>query len=522
ESTGAFTGSTGGAYWRPLFLLWMLVNRTLFGLEPWGWHLTTVVVHSLAALLMYFVALRILRDRFLAGFAATLFGVYPVTIESAAWIAGVTDPLMAVFLLPAFLVYLKSWEAQSRHWRALSLVFYVLALMVKETAVILPVLVLAHAWLYRGDVPANLLGSRGRGYSVMRSFLPYAAFTAIYLAERSLVLSTGEPPAGTIGIKAMILTWPALVSFYLRLLLVPNSISPHYNLRALTEFQAAPVLVPLFFLIVLAVMIVWVLRRVSAETRRQVVFALVWIVTPMLPVLYISRMAPGDFAHIRYLYFSVIGLAMLLAVIVGKLPVSRNRIFGVPASQALAAGVLVLASAIATARSQQHWENNFTLFAHAVEVAPRNARALTNYAIELGEKKRFDEAIQRFHEALSVEPDLWYANVDLGFTYYLIGRYEEGIRYMQRGTELNPNDPQQFTYLAAAQIKAGRLDLAEEAIRKAIALAPGMPSYHLSLGLILERQGKLEDARNAFLTELEIDPANEMARAKLEQMGQRN
>jgi tetratricopeptide (TPR) repeat protein len=518
ESSGAFTGSPGGAFWRPLFLLWMLVNRSLFGLQPWGWHLTTVALHSLTAVLVYLLALRLLRDRFLAAFAGLLFGVYPATVESAAWIAGATDPLMAVFLLASFLVYWKSWELQSRHVRALSLVLYVLALMVKETAVVLPLLVLCHAWLYRSQVPENLIphGS-SRTWTVLRSFLPYAAFTGIYLVERNLVLSPGQPPPEATGTKAMLLTWPKLLWFYLRLLFVPDAVSPHYNLKAQTEFSVTAVLAPALALLLLIAAIAWTSKKVLPTTRRQVWFALAWIFVPILPVLYIRRMAAGDFAHIRYLYLSVIGLGLLAALLVGKISQGKQRILNRPALQVAVVAVLVLGAAWLTLKNQLYWQNNFTLFAHAVEVAPNNARARTNYAVELGERRRFQEAVEQFQKALNIEPNLWYANIDLGYTYYLMGRYDEAIHWMQRGTELNPGDANQYTFLSAAQIRAGRLDQAEQSMRAAIERAPYMPSYHYALGLILEEQGKLEQAQEAYRQELEIDPSNAMARAKLEQ-----
>jgi len=515
KSTGAFTGNPGGAFWRPLFLLWMLVNRTLFGFQPWGWHLTTVVLHTLTAVLVYLLALRILRDRFLAGFAALLFGVYPATIESAAWIAGATDPLMAIFLLAAFLVYLKAWETQSRHLRAFSLLFFVLALMVKETAVILPVLVLGHAWLYRNEIPQTPEGASRGARNALRWFLPYAAFTGIYLVERSLVLSAGEPPAEATGTRAMVLTWPKLFWYNLRLLFFPNAISPHYNLRAQEQFDVARVLLPAIAIVALFAALAWGLQRVSAPTRRQLWFAGIWILIPMLPVMYIRRMAPGDFAHTRYLYLSIVGLALLIAILIGRIPAWTERLGGRPAMQIGVAVLILLTAGIFTVKEEMYWRDNYRLFAHAVEVAPQNARAHTNYAVELGERRQLQEAVEQFQKGLAIEPNLWYANVDLGYTYYLMGRYDEAIHWMQRGTQLNPRDANQYTFLAAAQIRAGRMQDAEQSMRSAIDRAPVMPSYHYALGLILEKEGKIKEAQEAFRQELEIDPGNAQARAKL-------
>ena len=92
-----------GNYYRPLFLLWLRVNHMLFGLEPWGWHLTTALAHLFATYLVYLLAVRLVRDPVTAGFAALIFGLHPVHIEAVAWVSGVTEPLLAVLLIPSFL-----------------------------------------------------------------------------------------------------------------------------------------------------------------------------------------------------------------------------------------------------------------------------------------------------------------------------------------------------------------------------------------------------------------------------------
>ncbi len=106
--------------------------------------------------------------------------------------------------------------------------------------------------------------------------------------------------------------------------------------------------------------------------------------------------------------------------------------------------------------------------------------------------------------------------MDLGYTYYLMGRYDDAIHWMKRGTELNSRDANQYTFLAAAEVRAGRLDQAAQAMRSAIERAPSAPSYHYALGLILEKEGKPQEARQAFREELEVDPGNALARAKLD------
>ena len=90
-----------GNYYRPLFLLWFRLNHAMFGLDPKGWHLTTVLCHVAATLwcLSWFAGLA--ASPWIAFSAATLFALHPVHMESVAWVSGVTDPLLAIFLIGA-------------------------------------------------------------------------------------------------------------------------------------------------------------------------------------------------------------------------------------------------------------------------------------------------------------------------------------------------------------------------------------------------------------------------------------
>src|SRR5271165_4510766 len=97
------TPGKAGPYYRPMFMVWLLLNQSLFGDAAEWWHFTNVLMHVLVTLLIYAIVLQLARDRWTAAFAALLFAVHPVHIESVAWVSGITDPLMAALLLGAFL-----------------------------------------------------------------------------------------------------------------------------------------------------------------------------------------------------------------------------------------------------------------------------------------------------------------------------------------------------------------------------------------------------------------------------------
>src|SRR5262249_37080887 len=137
-------GDRPPAYYRPLFLAWLFANYQLFGTDPAGWHLASVLLHLLATVLAYRFVRAITGKPFPAALAALLFGLHPVPVESVTWISGTTEPLMAAAFLASVLCYMRGRETESSLWSALSILLFGLALLAKETAIMLPAVLLAY------------------------------------------------------------------------------------------------------------------------------------------------------------------------------------------------------------------------------------------------------------------------------------------------------------------------------------------------------------------------------------------
>src|SRR5262249_8963714 len=125
----------------PLFSAFFTINYALFGTQAWGWHLANVLVHAGVAVLVYFAVKEITDRAPLAILTAALFAVHPVHAESVAWTSGITDPLMALFLLPAFSFYVRARRTGRAGFMLLASVLYLLSLLSKETALALPVVI---------------------------------------------------------------------------------------------------------------------------------------------------------------------------------------------------------------------------------------------------------------------------------------------------------------------------------------------------------------------------------------------
>lgn len=493
-----------GNYYRPLFLLWLLVNRMLFGLNPFWWHLTTVGLHLGVTFMVYRLARRLVGEPTTAAIAALLFGLHPVHIEAVAWISGVTEPLMACMLIASFLCYLNQRDgpAHAGRWRAASLLFYSLAMLAKETALVLPLLILAYGWATAGAAAAPPVAClKDRLIVSARRVSPYLALTVVYLMVRAVVLQGLAHPSMHLSLATTVLTWPAVLWFYVKLLIWPLGLSVFYD----TPYVSAPglrnFLVPLMALTVTAALL-WQWSRRTPVVR----LAVAWLVLPILPVLNVAVFYDGELAHDRYLYVPSIGFVILLAVAASRLVAGSAKLLGQPALQVLGVFTLVCVLNQATVTQAVYWADNLSLYSRGAAIAPNNFLALNNLGSALAKQRKFEEAIDLYLQALERKPLYWSSNCNLAYSYYALGKYAEAERYLLRAMEIYPRNVRQYFCLGLIQMKLGRLENAAAMIGHAIELQPQEPDYHYGLGLVLKQQGNLTAALTELNAELIIRP----------------
>jgi len=507
---GHLNPNSPGTYYRPVFLLWLLLNHTVFGLQASGWHLTNVALHVLVTYTVYRLALRLNLDRLTAGVAALLFGLHPAHVEAVAWVSGGTEPLLAALFVPAFLCYLKARapERPSRRWLALSLLLYGLALLAKETAVVLPVMIFAYEWIFAESPAVAVTLSKWRT-PIRKAFFsaaPYLIPSVIYFTVRSIVLKGIGVALTPMPVLTMVLTWPSVLWFYIKLLVFPVGLSVLYDTPYVTSLSLSGFFLPLSGIVTVAALLWWASQRSPA-----VRFAAVWLIMPILPVLKFSAFYWGEIAHDRYLYLPSIGFSILAAIALRQIHIGRARLFGQPLVQVVM--ILTIATLLrqATAYQNPYWANSLALYTRGVQIAPKNLLAKSNLGTALSRLGRYDEAIRLHREALNLNPDYWLATYNLGYCYYRLGKSELAEQYLLRAIEINPMEARQFLGLGLNRMEMGRLPDAAKAIRHAIELRPEALTYHYELGALLKKQGDLTGALNAFKAELKADPQNQDA-----------
>lgn len=451
-------GSGYGANWFPLTWISHMLDVQLFGMDAGYHHLTNVLLHALASVLLFLFLRRATRAAIPSAMVAIIFALHPLHVESVAWVAERKDVLSAVFWFLALWCYARYAERPSAARYLETLAAFALGLMAKPMIVTLPfVLLLLDAWP---------LGRLRPLWPRVKEKLPFFALSAVV----SVVTYEVQRASGAVTtMSALPLTLRvenALVSYvsYVLKMLWPAGLAVFYPYPASVPlWQAAAAVLALAGMTSLAVR--------AFPARPYLAVGWLWYLGTLLPVIGLVQVGTQARAD-RYMYVPMIGLAIMLAWSVDGL--------GKPAAMSMAAACL--ACAAITWAQLGYWQNSETLFRHALAVTRDNAVAEHS----LG-------------SALLDDPP----------------RLPEAIAHLQAALRINPASAQAHTDLGSALAKAGRPAEAIPEFRAALAGAPGSAIVHNNLANALAGTGKPLEAIPEYDTALRIDPAYREARQNL-------
>jgi tetratricopeptide (TPR) repeat protein len=501
-------------FYRPAFLLWLRINHALFGLHPGWWHLTTILLHLLVTLLVFLLANRIGLNEWCAAVAALIFGIHPVHLEAVAWISGVTEPLLAIGFIASLLAYLK-WRSQSSQawpWIVASLMLFAIGLLTKETAIILPVFIMAWEIVFPSSrgTPGKF-SLRTSASRVLRPAIPFILIAALYLAVRKIVLGEISHAFTPLPLKTLLLTAPSLLWFYLKHLCWPFGQSAFYDQPYVSTSTVKGFLAPAAML----VLVLALLTRI-AHRSRPVTFAGLWLLLPILPVLNLRVFAEGDIAHDRYLYLPSVGFAVLSALLLAQINMGPGRWFGQSPARLLAVAGLALTLAVGTVAQSLFWSNDLLLAYRGYRVAPSSAYAANYLALTLAQRGLHDEATKLYQKSIARRPGFWEPHYNLGLLNYRLGQLDAAERYLAEAIRINPYDPREYLCLGFVKLQAGQAAEAEKNMRRAIEIQPQGSAPYMALGVVLESQGDLAGALRQFRIAVVNDPGRTSVRREIE------
>jgi len=526
--------------WHPLTVLSHMLDCQLYGLNPWGHHLTSVLLHTLNTMLVFLLLLRLTGATWRSVAVAALFGWHPVHVESVAWVAERKDVLSTCFGLLALIFYARYVEQskirnpKSRIYYGLTLGFFALGLMSKAMLVTWPcVMLLLDYWPMERFKAGNLR-------RLIWEKLPFFAMVAVLSVVTFIVQHQG-------GALAMGETLPfgarvgnALVSYcrYLGKLFWPVKLAvfyPHPGYWPLEEVLLAGGL-----LAGISLFLWW--RR---QRQPYSLMGWLWFLGTLVPVIQLVQ--TGDHAMAdRYAYIPSLGVLIMVVWGVGELTGQwRYQAVGLSI-----AGLVVLGSCVVLTRQQLgYWQDSETLFRHTLAVTEKNYvahnnlgtffggtgqidRAISEYreairlkpnmaqthynlAHALARKGQFDEALVQYQEAIRLKPDYTEAHNNLGIALDNRGRFDEAISEYKEAIRLKPDYAEAYDNLGNDLDEKGQLDEAIVQYQEAIRLKPDYTDAHFNLGCVFATKGQLDEAISQFQEAIRLKPDFTLARNNL-------
>jgi len=547
---------------------WMM--HQLWGDNTTGYHLVNICLHALSALLLAILMHRLSLPG--AWFAAFVFAVHPVQVESVAWMTELKNTLSTPLYLCAALAYLRFDDTRrSRHWIA-AIGFFLLALLSKTVTCTLPISLLVLAWWKRGRITWR------------QDVLPLMPFFALAIVagattawvEHALIGAQGAE--FDLGPVERVLVAGRAVWFYMASLVWPFGLVfqyPRWVVSATTWWQY---LFPLSLAALMAGL--W---RLRGRTRGPLA-ALLLFGAALAPALGFVNVFPFRYSfvadHFQYMAtLAAIGFlaAALTAVAAPRIPT--------PAARGVLSIIVIAPLAWLSWTHAHQYTDSETLYRTTIErnpsawmayhnlsvlklygaqrdlasalkyaeesirIEPRNAEALNTRGYirqQLGEfdaarrdyeasiklsptfasprnnlgvldyrQGRLEDAMTNYREAMRLNPKDPEAQRNLGIVLMDLGRTAEADPYIRRAYALNPESPEVLSNLASLSLREDRLDEAVALFQRALALQPDFPAARNNLGITLEKLGRLPEAELQYREVLRLDPESSIAQDNL-------
>lgn len=533
-------------------LAWMTLglDYVLWGMNPTGYHATSIVIHAANAVLLYYLGQRLLtlavatdanrpatrRADITAGaaFAALVFAIHPLRVESVAWITERRDVLSLFFMLVSTSAYLR-WVAEDRMSRRLyvvSVAAFLCALLSKATAMTLPAVLLL----------LNVYPLKRFSVQTVRSIaLELAPFAAFSLATMILSVVALRPPT-QLPLAAKLAVSAYSLAFYLGKTALPTGLAPLYEMPQ----QIAPAHTRFLISYIVCgglAAAAWAMRR-RWPGGVAALAAFVLISMPMLGIVQNGPQIAAD----RYTYHSGPAIALFAAgaiFLALRIPRTVARV---------TAGAVIVLLALATAKQTKTWRDSEHLWtrvltvdsssaiahsalaslsyrsgdverglAHslrAVDLAPNYPEAHNNLGIGFARQRRLTEAAEQYRRAVELQPTYDEGLNNLGVVTAALGNLDSAVSLFRRALAVNPDYADAHVNWGNALVRVQRIDEAIPHYEKAIDARPNHEDAYHNWGVALAQQGRLEEAMERFRQTLAINPNHAEARLYLDRAAQ--
>ncbi len=474
-------------YW-PLTSTAYRLQFDIWGLNPLGYHLVNIVLHAISALLVWRILLQLNAPG--AMFAAALFALHPVNVESVAWISQLKNILSLLLALLSVLLYLLFEEKGKRWCMVLSIAAFLLSALSKGMVLTLPVVLLACAWWQRGRI-------RRQDLLRVLPFLLIGAVMACVEVWGQHLVGDGETIVRSDSLLSRAAVAGCAVWFYLGKLIWPVKLIFVYPRWSIDPRDVLSYLPGVLLVAILA--LGWWQRR---GWGRPVVMLMVCYVGLLLPAL--------GFVNIAFMQYSLVAdhwqyAAMIVPCAVFAAVTARlgRRLWHRPTGYALCLASLAVLAGLTWQQSRMYADVE-TLYRTVIAENPTCWMVHYNLAVALSDRGQIDEAIAHYRKTLEVRPDFAEAHYNLGMALAQRGQDDEAIVHYRKALQIKPGYAEFHNNLGLALASRKQIDEAITHYQKALEINPDFAEAHNNLGIALNSRGQFDEALVQFQKAMEV------------------
>ncbi len=479
--TSAFFGDE--SYYRPLVTISFMKEYHFFKLNPFAYYIDNIVIHILNAFWVFAIVFSLTARREIALGSAFVFALHPIQWEAVSNIPGRAIILCAFYGFACIYFFINA--DSKKYFSYLSLIAFALALLCKESAGVLPLVLLSYIFFIK----------RKESFTIPKlftTFVPYAAVVAVYLWVRHTLGITKTFPWRSANELALgFLSFLRSVITDFRLFVYPVDLYFDRSRPIFVSFLNTDLILTVLFFCFLATAL-WIMRK---SISRLQAFCISWFFIELLPVSQLVTtvgVQPGYISTAEhFLYTPSVGifiLAMLAFEYFQNVSIKQKNISGFMIRFGAIGFSLFLI--LMTIEYNIYSSNEVAMFERTLKINPSNTRIRNSLALSYAKHNRFDLAESNFRKVLEVEPMNNRARIGLGKSLCDQGKFWEGLREYDK-----VRDPGNLQTLLDGNVKSTLLFLVSRYDRLARTY-PNDPRIFHSLGVIYS---KLDDPKEAVV-----------------------
>ena len=484
-------------YYRPMQMISYTQDFSLWRLNVFGYHLTNLFFHILVCIEALFLFRLITKDARAALCGALLFAVHPVNVGSVTYIAGRADSMATLFMLASIILLHGHFKANRKvfaiYFYIASLAGYILALLSKETALILPLML----FFYRRFFIPHEDTIKSRSVIKFHYMSGFVIILAVYAILRVGALNFYEYaiPLSRHSLYSRMLTSVEAIGQYFSLIVFP------FDLRMERSIPYAQTLFQKDVLITLALVVLMIILFTRRKRTKASSFGIAFFIVAMVPIMNIYPMSDNMAEH--WLYMPMVGAALFAGSTLIRIWDQRRSYRGYIAT---IFSVYLIFLSLRTVDRNRDWRDEETMYLHTYTRNPESIKILNNLGNMYHDRGDYRSAVSFHEKALAINPREYRSLYNLGRDYEQMGLIKDALRQYEKSIDIRPDYAKAYLRLGNLYTTLKNYDLAKVCYEDSIRYDDLLVESHIKLGDLYYELKDFDIAANMYLQALRVNP----------------